>query len=190
MMNTLRETVKIMINLISKLVDDRDPILKEVMPDFVFESGDTTAMHVATLLGEAMLAYNGIGLAAPQIGEHIRAFAVRTDPVMVCFNPRIVDVSQEEIVMDEGCLSFPGAILKINRARHIRMRYQNPLGETMTDKFTGMTARIILHELDHLNGIVFTDLVKPMARALAMKKVQKAKKVRNLRNKFNPNIKK
>lgn len=167
------------------LVDDKDPILKQVLPDFVFsEETKDQAIKIAQQLGESMLEHGGVGLAANQIGLNARAFAVRTDPVIIMFNPRVVDISQEEIVLDEGCLSFPGVLLKIKRPRHIRVRFEDPHGQTQTEKYTGMTARVILHELDHLNGIVFLDHVGKVAKDVAKRKLQKAKKLRDLRNKF------
>lgn len=167
------------------LVDDKDPILREVIPEFEFTPETAAqAIETAQALGESLLAHGGIGLAANQIGIRHRAFAIRTNPVTICFNPRVVDLSQEEVVLDEGCLSFPGVALKIKRARHIKVRFADPNGEIRTEKFTGITARTFLHELDHLNGIVFLDHVGKVAKDVALRKLAKGKKLRKLQNQF------
>ena len=120
-----------------------------------------------------MLSHDGIGLAANQIGLPYRVFAIKANPVLVCFNPRIVDYSKETIVLEEGCLTFPGLYLKIKRPRDIKCRFTYPNGETITKTFTGATARIFQHELDHLNGILFTEKVGPTALALAKIRMKK-----------------
>ena len=114
---------------------------------------------------------NGIGLAANQVGLPYRAFAMRGHPQnFVCFNPRIVQPSEQEVILEEGCLTYPGLLVKIKRPQHVRVRFTMANGETRTDTFTGMTARIFQHELDHLNGIKFFDRANRYHRDQAMKK--------------------
>jgi peptide deformylase len=107
-----------------------------------------------------------------------------TNPIAVCFNPRIVDQGNEEIVLDEGCLSYPGLAVKVKRVKNIKVRYTLPTGETDTQKFTGMTARVFLHELDHMNGVNFINRAGPMAKSMALKKWTKLKRMRNLKKKL------
>ncbi len=113
---------------------------------------------------------NGIGLAANQAGVPYRIFAMRGAPEnFVCFNPRIVDASEETVVLEEGCLSYPGLIVKVKRPKSIRVRFETPNGDTLTKQFTGMTARIFQHELDHLDGKVFYNQASRVHRDRAMK---------------------
>ena len=115
----------------------------------------------------------GLGLAAPQIGIPYRVFAFTGDPVNVCFNPKIVDKSKEEIYLDEGCLTFPGLIIKIKRSSLIKVRFTMANGETITKKLSGMTARCFQHELDHLNGILFLNRANLYHREKALKSWRK-----------------
>ena len=124
-----------------------------------------------------MLAHGGIGLAANQLGLPYRVFAIKANPILVCFNPRIVDVSEDMVELDEGCLTYPGLMLKIKRPATIRCRYTYPNGETVTEIYGGMTARIFQHEFDHLEGKNFTELVRPVTLALAKAKVKKKVKI-------------
>jgi peptide deformylase len=75
----------------------------------------------------------------------------------VCFNPRIVDVSTEELLLDEVCSSFLQLAVPVRRPKKIKVRYSEPNGETKTAVFEGMTARYFMHELDHLDGKLYTD---------------------------------
>jgi len=142
---------------IYNLVSKNDSILKEKIEPFDFSKPPVDPKELAENLVATMVRHNGLGLAANQCGLRYRAFAVNTHPnYLVCFNPRIVDFSKEENLLDEGCLSFPYLIIKIKRPRGIRVRFTDYTGETFTEKFDGITARIFQHEADHLEGIVFT----------------------------------
>jgi peptide deformylase len=114
---------------------------------------------------------NGIGIAANQVGVPYRVFAMRGQPQnFVCFNPRVVQPSAEEIILEEGCLSFPGLIVKVKRPRHVRVRFQTPNGDTRTETFIGMTARVFQHEMDHLEGKLYFSRSSRYHREIAMKK--------------------
>jgi peptide deformylase len=114
---------------------------------------------------------NALGLAANQVGTPYRIFAMRGSPEnFVCYNPRIVEKSQKEIVLEEGCLSYPNLIIKIKRPESIRVRFSTPNGDTITKQFTGMTARVFQHEYDHLEGIRFYDKANRFHRDQAMRK--------------------
>jgi len=105
---------------------------------------------------EFMRAQGGIGLAAPQIGISKRVFVMQIDRLAAfCFNPEIVSSSDERMIFDEGCLSFPGEQLSISRPKHIEVRYQNYAGEWTTSRLSGLASICFQHELDHLDGIVF-----------------------------------
>ena len=142
--------------MIRQLVSCDHPILRQVMEPFDFKNPPTDPMQLAVDLAETMIQNSGLGLAANQIGLPYRVFAINANPVFVCFNPRIVDQTTETIAMDEGCLTFSNLFLKIKRPRTIKIRFATPTGEIMTRTFDGMTSRCFQHELDHLNGIMYT----------------------------------
>lgn len=140
-----------------KLVKYNDPILTEPIEEYNVLNTDTA--KIAWELGQAMVEYGGIGLAANQVGLKVRAFAIATNPIKVMFNPVIVDYSDETVTLEESCLSYPGLVVKVTRPIHVRVRYTLPNNDTLTEKFTGMTARIIQHEIEHLEGKRFFDVV-------------------------------
>lgn len=128
---------------------------------------------LAEVLERRMAELNGLGLSAVQIGVMARAFSLRSEPVSTFFNPRIVDVSEEQVLLEEGCLSFPGLILKVRRPRIIKARFQLVDGQYRTMKFDGMTARIVQHEIDHLDGITFCQRVSRLKLEMAVRRANK-----------------
>lgn len=103
----------------------------------------------------------GIGLAAPQIGISRRLFVMDTGQgPRLCFNPEILDSSDELIQMAEGCLSFPGESCTITRPRWVQVRYQDSQGTWTESRLSDLEARCFQHELDHLDGIVMQDRYK------------------------------
>lgn len=156
-----------------QLVNGDDPILKKECEEFDFSNPPFDPIEFSKNLVQTMYDYNGIGLAANQVGVPYKIFCMRGKPAdFVCFNPRIVMPSQEVIVLEESCLSFPKLIVKVKRPRHVRVRFQSPTGETVTQQFTGMTARVFQHELDHLNGVLFYTRANRFHREKAFKKVK------------------
>lgn len=107
---------------------------------------------------ETMKANQGIGLAAPQIGELKKIIIVQTQKGNEVFlNPEIIKKSKEKEIGEEGCLSFPGLFLKIKRAKKIIVKAQNIEGKEIIIKAENQIARIFQHEIDHLSGILFID---------------------------------
>lgn len=143
------------------LVKEDDPILSIKTPNFDFEVPPTDPIQLARDLYETMVHNRGLGIAAPQVGLPYRAFALMAVPGIVCFNPKIV-AYENPILMDEGCLSFPKLFIKIKRPRMIRVRYTEPNGNVQTTMFDGMSARAYQHELDHLDGILFSKRANPI----------------------------
>lgn len=130
-------------------------------------------------LAEAMTAFvlkQGMGVAYNQLdlpGSY-SVFAMRGEPEnFVCFNPRIVQPSEEAIALDEGCLSFPNLICEVERPRHVRVRFQAPDGETYTKTFSNMTARVFQHEYEHTIGKLFFENVSRLKLERAIKKAKK-----------------
>lgn len=113
---------------------------------------------------------NGIGLSANQLGLPYRVFVMRGDEYnFACFNPKIVSMSDNTNTMEEGCLSFPGLIVKIQRANTVRLRFQTQSGGTDTRTFDGLSARVVQHEMDHLNGELFFNKAHRYHREKALK---------------------
>ena len=156
------------------LVDHTDPLLRTELEPFDFANPPFDPIEFAHKIVHFMYESGGIGLAANQIGVPYRVFAMRGDPEnFVCFNPKIVMPSEEHVVLEEGCLSFKNLYIAKKRPKHVRVRFQTPNGETMTRTFTGMTARIFQHELDHLDGKTFIHDESRLKITNAVKKARK-----------------
>lgn len=156
------------------LVNAKDPILKTKCEEFDFINPPFDPIEFSKNLIKFMYDNNGLGLAANQVGVPYRIFAMRGAPEnFVCFNPKIVLPSSEQVILEEGCLTYPGLSVKIKRSQHIKVRFRTPNGETLTKTFTGMTARIFQHELDHLDGIEFFSRANKYHREQAFKKWKK-----------------
>lgn len=121
----------------------------------------TDAHSLAEALRNTIVDCKSIGLSAPQIGIRRRVIAVGNPhdraSIIVAFNPVITDESGDLVRYEEGCLSFPGLFLRLSRHAIIRVRYTTEVGVTDTIKLSGLTARAFLHEIDHLNGVLFVD---------------------------------
>lgn len=126
---------------------------------------------------ETMVHAEGVGLAAPQVGLPIRLLVIdlapfkEDDPELGSFrktmiNPELLEVSEEEIEMDEGCLSIPGISETVTRPEYIKIKYLDSDFNEYVEEYEGFYARVIQHEYDHLEGNLFTDKVKPLRRQL------------------------
>lgn len=155
------------------LVPKTDQVLRTPAEKINLHTPQMPLYELYKQLGDTLIAQKGLGLAAPQIGIPLRAFVIRSSPIQIFINPTVVDVSEETVEMEEGCLTFPGVMLKIERPRVIRIRYADLSGQYQTNKFQDMTARVILHELDHLNGVLFGHRVGDMSLELALKRAKK-----------------
>jgi len=156
----------------SMLVKETDPVLKKPCDAVDFE---TSTREERQSLVDQMIATmtesGGIGLAAPQIGVTKRVFVLLENDVPICcFNPEIVHTIGTDVVDYEGCLSFPKLWLKVGRAEGVVGKYQDIDGNEVTRQFDGLSARCFLHELDHVNGVVFVDKVGSVALAMAKKR--------------------
>ena len=155
------------------LIDNSDPILKEKTEPFNFDDPQISPELLASRLGETMINNHGIGLAAPQVGIPLSVFVVgdpdNRESVISMFTPNIVDTFSEDVYYEEGCLSFPGLYIKIKRPGAIRVRFTDMNGETTTTKYSGMTARTIQHEYDHLQGTLYQTRANRIHRDRAMK---------------------
>jgi peptide deformylase len=160
------------------LVPDTHPILRQVLPEFDFTNPPVNPMEFASSLVETCKKHNGYGLSANQCGFPYRVFVMGSgDNFVAFFNPSIVLKSHKEVHMAEGCLSFPLLALSITRPEEVAVTYQDFNGEWKQANFTGMSARCFQHELDHMNGIVYTSKVKPLALQSGLKKRDKILKM-------------
>ena len=108
---------------------------------------------------------NGIGLAAPQVGVHLRVVLITLfkgpkddeGKILAMINPEITKYSAETVVMEEGCLSIPDYYHKIERPAKVEVKFMDIKGKMQTLALDGINAREVLHELDHLDGVLFTD---------------------------------
>jgi len=153
-------------------------LLHTPLERFDFNNPPVDPIQLAIDLTETMLFHNGLGLAANQCGLPYRVCAIRSDPVIVMFNPKIVDWSEEHDVLDEGCLSFPNMLVKVKRPKYIRIRYTRPNGETVTERYAGMTARIMCHEIQHLDGMLFTHQMTKFELRLMIERFNKKHRTR------------
>lgn len=143
--------------------------------------------EIKTLLDdmlETMYAAPGIGLAAPQIGVMKRVVVMdvsddkdKPEPLKL-INPEIIWESEETSVYQEGCLSIPEQYADIERPAEVGLRYMDENGETHEIEADGLLATCIQHELDHLDGILFTDYLSALKRNMIIKKVQKLQKTK------------
>ena len=122
---------------------------------------DDTVRNIAANLMRTMFDNNGIGIAAPQVGilKQIIVVLVGDNP-KVMINPEVLDISQEYCVMNEGCLSFPNQFYDIERPERVKVKYRGLNGRPVIEWYDGIEARCVLHEIDHINGIVFTEIGK------------------------------
>lgn len=153
-------------------LDDR--YLLEECETFDFTDPPFDPIEFSKTLIKFMYDKNALGVAANQVGVPYRIFAMRGSPEnFVCFNPKIVQTSEKTVVLEEGCLSYSGLLVKIKRPEFVRVRFTTPNGDTMTKQFIGMSARVFQHEYDHLEGIRFYDKANKFHRDRALRKWKK-----------------
>jgi len=123
------------------------------------EKIDDFILNLASAMRIQMRKSNGIGLAAPQVGHNIRLILVqlKSGSVQEMINPRISWCSPERIRMEEGCLSIPGKSYMIERPSKVRVKFQTLDGDYKYWCLHNMDARVLLHEYDHLDGVLMTD---------------------------------
>lgn len=174
--------------MILPIVAYGDPILKIVAADVPENSSELVAL-IANMY-ETMYQAKGVGLAAPQIGQSLRLFIVDGAPFAdeegdepdpkavgidsfkkVFINPIIEEQTGDEWAFQEGCLSIPKIRENVNRREKIRVTYYDENWLLHEEQFDGYAARIIQHEFDHLEGILFTDKLPPLKRKLIAKRL-------------------
>ena len=141
-----------------KLVQDSDPVLHSKCEVFNPRSPDFPLQETIDEMFALMQEKNGIGLAAPQVGINKRMFVMDIDGrKYVCINPSIQKFDKRTNLSEEGCLSYPGIHIAVERSAKVRVTYLDQHGSRKTKSLIGIQARCFQHELDHLDGIVFLD---------------------------------
>ena len=157
-----------------KLVKEPDPILKEKAERWDFENHVNAAVIEREMLN-IMRESNGIGLAGNQVGLLRRVFVMKLQDgrEIGCFNPWIMFGNNDFVTGEEGCLSFPNLWLKVERHNKITAAYLDNTGKQCIIELEGIDARCFQHELDHLDGITFTEYVSNLKLNMARKKQRK-----------------
>lgn len=171
------------------LVENTNPILHKTSQLFTDDDlKDVDVLqHLSSILINEMYRHDALGVSACQFGIDRAIFVMQTfgtaDENVVstktCINPQIVAAVSSMKKEKEGCLSFPGLELSVNRPEEIMVRYFDLNGKEVTEHLVGLDARIWLHEYDHCNGICFTDRVSKLSLSMAKKKLEKTKKRNN-----------
>lgn len=171
--------------MIYPIVAYGDPVLRKKAEDI---PEGTDIKQLVEDMFETMYQAHGVGLAAPQIGKAIRLFVVDTlhlkdeeeeeNPqeqyIKKAFiNPTVLEVSGEEWVMEEGCLSIPEVRENVSRQERVKIRYFDEDWQQHEEEYDGFTARVILHEYDHIEGKLFIDYLSPLKKRLLKRKLQK-----------------
>jgi|TARA_Y100000004_G_scaffold30004_1_gene31161 peptide deformylase len=169
---------------ICTLIESTNPLLRIKLSEC---SSDLDREKVESQLIDSMKHYQGIGLSANQVGIMERVFVMYSDvkkgEIISCFNPKIITQSDTEIVIEEGCLSYPGLWLKVKRPDGIEVEYEDKTGEVQSKAMFGLECRIFLHEYDHMEGTDFTKKVSKIKLDRAKKRQSKMlKKSKLLKN--------
>ena len=171
-----------------ELVKETHPLLMQKCDPFDFENPIMDPYELSDELHKVRKDGAGIGLAAPQVGINTQVLVIgmgnfetegTEDYNQVFFNPTILSYEEGSTYMMEGCLSYPGLFLKVKRPKNMTMEWYTEEGSRCEERFTGMTSRIVQHEVDHLNGITF------LKRAVSyhLQKAQKDRKIQGRRRK-------
>lgn len=156
-----------------------DPVLKSRATE-VDRFDDSTKAQVRRMAGLVHDAF-GLGLAAPQLGlsQRLLVYRVAPDaPVIALANPEIEWSSGDAETMEEGCLSIPGVTVDVERAIHVRVRALDEDGEDRVVEASGLEARVIQHEIDHLDGVLILDRTSREQRREAMRALREAERER------------
>lgn len=160
-----------------------NPVLKKRARDI--EKGELDVKQLAEDMFETMEAASGVGLAAPQIGKGLRMFVVDGTPMddkdmegfrKAFINPEMIEELGEEWQYEEGCLSIPHIRENVSRQERLKIRYFDEDWVQHEEEYDGVKARIIQHEYDHIEGILFTDKLTPLKRRLLKGKLQNISK--------------
>jgi peptide deformylase len=152
-----------------------DPVLRSRAREV--ETFDAGLVEEVRRMGQIMHDSIGIGLAATQLGVMHRVLVYRVEPdapVAALVNPVLEWAGKEEEPMDEGCLSLPGVLVEVDRPVHVRVRARDEYGDEILVEASGLEARVIQHEMDHLDGVLILDRTSRDQRKRAMRVLREA----------------
>ena len=160
-----------------------DPRLKKVADPVTAVTEEVRTL--ASDMLETMYHAPGIGLAAPQVGVMSRLLVMdcvkdetQAARPMVLLNPEVTWASEALNTYEEGCLSIPEQYADVERPAEVEVRWMDLEGETQSERFDGLWATCVQHEIDHLDGKLFIDYLKPLRRQMITRKMQKLKRER------------
>jgi len=166
-----------------KLIPPSDPRVQTAIAPFddamLKDEGFKDRKELTEKMYELMKKYGGIGLSANQVGLPFNMFVMGDHPSlengmkMTCFNPMIISSSEEEVVMEEGCLTFPFVFLKITRPRKVVVKYTDENNELKEGQLDGMMSRIFQHEYEHMLGRTFVEHGSKLKLDRAYKRAEK-----------------
>ncbi|MFK7899772.1 MAG: peptide deformylase [Cyclobacteriaceae bacterium] len=173
--------------MILPIVAYGDPVLKKKGKEI--EKGDKSLSELIENMFETMYNAHGVGLAAPQIGQSLRLFVVDGSPLLednedekekdfkkVFINPTILEEEGEEWEFEEGCLSIPSIRENVWRSDVIKIHYFDENWIEHTEEYDDIRARIIQHEYDHIEGVLFTDYLPSLKKRLLKRKLENISK--------------
>ena len=159
---------------IFKLLESDNAVLKVKLEDC---NSELNRQELKDNLIETMQHFEGIGLSANQCGIMERVFVmynhIETKQIMAVFNPKIIKEGKEKVLIDEGCLSYPGLWVKVSRSETVEVEYEDEKGEKIQRELYGLQSRIFQHEYDHMEGSNFTEKVSKLKLDMALKKQKK-----------------
>ncbi|OON68245.1 peptide deformylase [Hymenobacter sp. CRA2] len=178
--------------MIYPIVAYGDPVLKARAKDIPADFSADELQKLIADMYETMYYANGVGLAAPQVGKSVRLFVIDSSPMTdddedddapaetgikrAFINPVMLKESGEEWPFEEGCLSIPGIRERVFRQPDIIIRYEDENRQVHEEGFSGMTARVIQHEYDHLEGVLFTDKISAFKKQIIKNKLTRIAK--------------
>lgn len=165
------------------LIKQDDPLLhraSQAVNDEMLSENGAALKPIAAMLLKCINEHDALGISACQIGIDLSIFAMNASGrPRICANPQIVAASAEMSRAEEGCLSYPGMALRVNRPSEVVVRYHDVDGNEVTEHLEGIDARVWLHEYDHTIGICFVDRVGKVSLDMAKRRMKKTMKRRN-----------
>lgn len=161
-------------NILFNLVKPHDPSLFSKKEQFPFGQVDSYSLQnklIATMIMNGQVSIN-----AGQVGLPYHVFVIKSEPNLVFFNAKIGYLSDVDVTLEEACVNIPGFKTKISRPNEVRLRYQTASGETESKTFKGLTARLIQHNIDYLEGLKFYRTASFYSKNRAEKIIEKSRK--------------
>ena len=166
-----------------KFVPGNAPVMQQPLPKFedaqLEQHGYESRQQLVDQMFDFQLKWNGIGLTCNQVGLPINMFTLggvaelEGGRRLACFNPEITKVSKVQVMIEEGCLTFPGLYLKLSRPADIQVKFEDEKGDTQEIMLTGMMSRAYQHEWDHTQGRIFIQRASKLKLDRAMKRQTK-----------------